>query len=187
MKPLRTDSPGILFALIAVQSACAAFFLWDAVEDALILGMVPYTDFHLVIEMLATLTLIAAVIFETRYLMALLRRKAHLEDQVSIAAGAFHDIITTHFHRWGLSPAESDVAMFAVKGLSITEIAGLRGSAEGTVKSQLNAVYRKAGVAGRPALLGLLIEDLMGTPLIGAETEAERTLPKSCADMAETS
>ena len=49
------------------------------------------------------------------------------------------------------------------------QIAELRGSAQGTVKSQLNAIYRKAGVSGRTALLALLIEDLMGDPLI-AET-----------------
>ena len=162
----RTDNPAALVTLIAVQASCAAFFLWDAVEDARNFGLLPFTDFHLIVEGVAVLTLIAAVVFETRYLMALLRRKAHLEDQVSIAAGAFHDLMIAHFDRWGLSPAERDVAMFAIKGLSIAEIAQLRGSAEGTVKSQLNAVYRKAGVTGRAALLGLLIDDLMAGPLI---------------------
>jgi len=37
----------------------------------------------------------------------------------------------------------------------------MRGSAEGTVKSQLNAIYRKAGVGNRGELLSLLIEELM--------------------------
>jgi len=70
-----------------------------------------------------------------------------------------------HFQTWGLTAAEQDVAGFTIKGLSIAEIADLRGSAEGTVKSQLNAIYRKAGVPGRGALLGLLVDDLMNAPL----------------------
>ena len=40
-------------------------------------------------------------------------------------------------------------------------LAALRGSVEGTVKAHLSAIYRKAGVSGRGALLGLFIEDLL--------------------------
>lgn len=37
----------------------------------------------------------------------------------------------------------------------------MRDTSEGTVKAQTYAIYRKAGVAGRPQLLSLFIEDLM--------------------------
>jgi len=163
-----SGNPGILVGLIAVQSLCAAFFLWDVIEDARPGGMASLTNLHIMIEAMAALALVSAIVFETRYLLALLRRKAHLEQQVSIAAGAFHEIMLAHFDAWGLTPSESDVALFAIKGLSIAEIARLRGSAEGTVKSQLNAVYRKAGVSGRGALLGLLIDDLVAAPLVAS-------------------
>jgi hypothetical protein len=53
------------------------------------------------------------------------------------------------------------VALFAIKGLSTQEIAALRATSEGTVKAQTNAIYRKAGVNGRPQLLSLFIEDLL--------------------------
>jgi transcriptional regulator, LuxR family len=53
------------------------------------------------------------------------------------------------------------VALFAIKGLSISEIAALRETAEGTVKAQSAAIYRKAGVNGRGALLSLFVEDMM--------------------------
>nr|WP_281168869.1 helix-turn-helix transcriptional regulator [Salipiger mucosus] len=98
--------------------------------------------------------------------MRLLRRKAHLERQLSLAAGAFHEIAEAQFRQWRLTPSEQDVAMFTLKGLSIPEIAQMRGSAEGTVKSHLNAIYRKAGVTGRGAFLSHFIEDLMnaGSP-----------------------
>jgi hypothetical protein len=53
------------------------------------------------------------------------------------------------------------VALFAIKGLSTADIARMRSSSEGTVKAQTNAIYRKAGVSGRPQLLSLFIEELM--------------------------
>jgi hypothetical protein len=65
-----------------------------------------------------------------------------------------------------LTPSEQDVATFLIKGCDIAEIARLRGSAEGTVKAHLNAIYRKADVSGRAALVSILIEDLMSQPLI---------------------
>lgn len=161
--------PALLLALIAVQMLCAAFFVWDVIED---IRAAPPGDIftpYMTIEALATLSLFSAIAFELRYLIRLLRRQAHLERQVSIAAGAFHEIMLGQFDTWGLTPSEADVAGFAVKGMTTAEIAQLRGAAEGTVKSQLNAVYRKAGVSGRSGLLGLLVDDLMATPLIKDE------------------
>ena len=160
-----SDNPGVLSALIAVQSVCAAFFLWDVIEDVRPGGMASLTNLYLAVEAAAALALISAILFELRYLMRLIQRKAHLESQVSVAAGALHEVMHAHFDKWQLTAAERDVALFAIKGLSLAEIAEVRGSAEGTVKAQLNAVYRKAGVSGRPALLGLLIDDLLAGPL----------------------
>jgi DNA-binding CsgD family transcriptional regulator len=65
------------------------------------------------------------------------------------------------FAEWGLTASEKDVALFAIKGMSTADIAGLRSTSEGTVKAQTNAIYRKAGVSGRSQLLSLFIEDLM--------------------------
>lgn len=175
MTPNATDRPPALIAMIAAQSLCAAFFLWDVAQDGLALGLHGFASSHFVIELLAALGLIAAVVFESRYLLALLRRKAHLEQQVSIAAGAFHDIVQDYFVQWGLTPSEQDVALFTIKGMSIAEIAVLRGSAEGTVKSHLNGIYRKAGVAGRGALLSLLIEDLVAEPLLPSNSGTQAT------------
>lgn len=80
----------------------------------------------------------------------------------------FSDVLEEHFTAWHLTPAERDVALFLVKGLSTKEVAELRGTSEGTIKAQTNAIYRKAGVAGRPQLLSLFIEDLMDDVLLPA-------------------
>jgi DNA-binding CsgD family transcriptional regulator len=74
---------------------------------------------------------------------------------------AFMGLLEERFAEWALSPAERDVALFAIKGMSTAEIGSLRNTSEGTVKAQTNAIYRKAGVTGRPQLLSVFIEDLM--------------------------
>ena len=42
------------------------------------------------------------------------------------------DLLAESFDEWGLTRAERDVALFLIKGMSMTEIAGLRG----TVRAQ---------------------------------------------------
>jgi len=150
-----------LAALVAAQVFCAVFFLIDVVED---FRAAPGAGWHLTIEFFATLCLIAAIVFEIGVILRILRRQAHLERSVSIASSAMQDVIDAYFEAWKLTPTEQDVATFLVKGLSISEIAALRGSAEGTIKSHLNSIYRKSGTRSRGDLLSCLIEDLMGAP-----------------------
>lgn len=90
-----------------------------------------------------------------------LNRQRRMEQQIKAASGAFITLLQQHFETWELTPSEADVAMLALKGFSIAEIAGYRNTAEGTVKAQCNAIYRKAGVSGRPQLLSLFIDELL--------------------------
>ena len=83
------------------------------------------------------------------------------EERLRRASGVFMDLLEERFTEWGLTKAERDVALFAIKGMSTAEIAVLRATSEGTVKAQTNAIYRKAGVTGRSQLLSLFIDDLM--------------------------
>jgi DNA-binding CsgD family transcriptional regulator len=69
--------------------------------------------------------------------------------------------IDLQFERWGLSPAEREVALLLVKGLSSQEIATVRATSERTVRQQSQAVYRKAGLAGRAELAAFFLEDLL--------------------------
>lgn len=81
-------------------------------------------------------------------------------------------MLDAQFDAWGLSPAEHDVATFLVKGMSIAEIARLRGNKDGTIKAHLNAIYRKSDTTNRGELLSVLIDGLMGErPML----ERERT------------
>ncbi|MGQ0563861.1 MAG: helix-turn-helix transcriptional regulator [Gemmobacter sp.] len=161
----RPTQATALAILIAVQGASAAFFAIDWLGDMSAIGASSFT-WHAGIELLATLSLVIAIGVEARVLMRLLRREAHMARSLSAAAKGLNDLMEDLFATWGLTPAEQDVATFLIKGSDIAEIARLRGSAEGTIKAHLNAIYRKAGVSGRPALVSLLLEDLMVDPLL---------------------
>lgn len=170
---LRSDNQTLgLAILIAGQLLCTAIFLGDVTADGFEMAWPPFSDPHFIVEFLAAFGLIAGVLVEIRVLTGLLRRKAHLEEQLSVAAGAFHDIMEARFRDWALTPSEADVATFTLKGMSIAEIAALRGTADGTVKAQLGAIYRKAGVNSRGALLGLFVEDLMQPGDVSQKAEA---------------
>ena len=69
--------------------------------------------------------------------------------------------IRKQFDLWQLTPAESEVGLLMLKGLSHTEIANLRNASERTVRDQARAIYRKAGVTGRTELSAFFLEDLL--------------------------
>lgn len=165
--------PVALMILIAVQAACAAFFVTDAVSDVLEDAVI---DLHLTLEGVATLSLLGAIFLEGRFLSQLLRRKSRLERSLKDASAEVHAVIMGQFEAWSLSPAETDIALFLVKGMGTQDIAEIRGSAEGTIKAHFNAIFRKAGVHSRTELLSVLIDRLLGSRL---DDEAVPTLRKS--------
>jgi DNA-binding CsgD family transcriptional regulator len=69
--------------------------------------------------------------------------------------------IDRQLERWSLSPAEREVALLLLKGLSHKEIAGVRATSERTVRQQALVVYRKAGLGGRAELSAFFLEDLL--------------------------
>jgi DNA-binding CsgD family transcriptional regulator len=81
--------------------------------------------------------------------------------------------IDRQFDGWGLSPAEREVGLLLLKGLSLREVADTRKTSERTVRQQALAVYRKAGLAGRAELAAFFLEDLLlpHEPLVAAPPE----------------
>lgn len=69
--------------------------------------------------------------------------------------------IDRQFDRWGLTPAEAEVALLLLKGMALKEVAQVRGVSERTVRDQARTVYRKAGLAGRAELSAFFLEDLL--------------------------
>jgi DNA-binding NarL/FixJ family response regulator len=58
------------------------------------------------------------------------------------------------------------VATLMVKGLSIAEIAKIRGSAEGTIKAHLNNIYRKSNTRNRAEVLSSIMDAMLDKPLL---------------------
>lgn len=71
------------------------------------------------------------------------------------------DAIDAQLGRWNLTPAEKEVALLILKGLSHKEIARIRNTAERTVRQQSLAVYEKSGLGGRAELSAFFLEDLL--------------------------
>lgn len=70
--------------------------------------------------------------------------------------------IDRQLDRWSLSPAEKDIALLLLKGLSHKEVASVRGVSETTVRQQARSIYRKSGLTGRNDLAAFFLEDLLG-------------------------
>lgn len=153
---------GLVFLLFVVQAVCALFFVGDILTSlfGLPVGPVPW-ELRELLEVGAAFGLSVGVVLGGLALRRALRDRHKAEERLRRASGAFADLLDERFLEWGLTAAERDVALFAIKGMSTADIARLRNTSEGTVKAQTNAIYRKAGVSGRPQLLSLFIEDLM--------------------------
>lgn len=170
--PGRTEERGILiqsptglWALLVLQAACACFFAYDSLIDLLSPHGpqdLPGAQF---VEYIATLVLLLGVGLTWHRIRSLMQKSQHIADRLDAASGAFFEVLTRHFDDWGLTPAERDVAVLTIKGMSLAEIADLRGSRPGTVKAQSAAIYKKAGVTGRSQLISLFVEDLIADPL----------------------
>ena len=75
--------------------------------------------------------------------------------------GEMDHFVRNKFTHWGLSPAERDIATYMLKGLSISEIATARATAEGTIKAQSLSIFRKTGVNSRTELMSLFIDEFL--------------------------
>ncbi len=155
----------IVLAILALQVLCAFFFISDIAISALGLRSIPIS-WHTreLLEIGAALGLLLGIVLGAFALVQANRNRHRAEQQLRVAQGAFMELLEERFDEWGLTPAERDVALFAIKGMNTQEIAALRNTSEGTVKAQTNAIYRKAGVSGRPQLLSQFIDDLVAEP-----------------------
>lgn len=152
----------IVTVILVVQAVCALFFVSDILFSVFGIYARPIAwQTREFLEIGAAVGLVLGLVLGAVALHRTARDRRLAEEKLRRASGAFMDLLNERFDDWGLTASERDVALFAIKGLNTAEIARLRNVAEGTVKAQTNAIYRKAGVSGRPQLLSMFIEDLM--------------------------
>lgn len=148
--------------VLVIQGLCALFFAFDILTTVIGVYTPPLPwQLREIMEIGAALGLMLGFGLGAVMLRRIIRERNLAQERLRRASGVFMELLEERFLEWGLTPAERDVALFAIKGMSTAEIAMLRTTSEGTVKAQTNAIYRKAGVSGRPQLLSLFIDDLM--------------------------
>jgi DNA-binding CsgD family transcriptional regulator len=173
---MRTRPPLtlVLVVVVAIQATCALFFVIDMAAGMVGIARDPLSwQARELLEIGAGVGLLLGVVLGAVLLARTMRHNRAMESQLRHLSGAFAELLDERFGEWGLTRSERDVAWFTIKGLSIAEIAKLRGTSDGTVKAHSNAIYRKAGVNGRTQLLSLFIEDLIGDQPPPAEPASE--------------
>lgn len=155
-------SPLFLALILFVQTICAVFFVSDILLTIIGVRSTPISwQTRELLEIGAALGLTLGMGLGWIAFRRTLVKNQSMEQRLRQLSGTFFELLEERFDEWSLTPAERDVALFALKGLSTQEIAAMRNTSEGTVKAQSNAIYRKAGVSGRTQLLSLFIDDLM--------------------------
>jgi len=156
----------------AILLGITALLAWDLATDRAVRNV---STAHLVVEGLAALGTLSAA----AWVLSTLRRhrqevqrlrgdlamsKAEADrwrgEASELLQGLSH-AIDHQFDRWDLSPAEREVALLLLKGLSTRDIADLRETREATVRQQAQGVYRKANLEGRAELAAFFLEDLL--------------------------
>ena len=151
-----------LVIVLCVQLLSAAAFLFDLWGEVLGLRAraLPFIVQELA-QIGASIALLAGIIVTILFMKrseAVIRR---LDQQIGAVSGDFDAQLKTHFDHWRLSQSEAEITIFAIKGFSNAEIGELRGTSATTVKSQMNAIYRKTGFANRQQLIAFMVEELL--------------------------
>jgi len=153
-------------ALMVLQVVAAAFFVVDGFEDQVTAAGGGFS-IDLAMECLIALALLGGAIHSSLSILRLNRDLRWKDLSLRRARGALSDHIAQRFADWGLTKGEGEVALFALKGCDVAEIARLRGAAAGTIRSQLSQIYAKAGVSSQAMLVSVFIEDLLEGPIEG--------------------
>lgn len=151
-----------LWALVALQAVAGGYFLYTILASLFGLPDLPLRwQARELLDLTATLGLVFGTLLSVRLAIRAGRARDRADQAHRLTAGEFSAVVQDYFSRLGLTDAEREVAWYIVKGIPQAEIAQLRGTAEGTVRVQSTAIYRKAGVTGKSQLISLIVEDLM--------------------------
>lgn len=167
----RAVSPRERAVVVAVLVLIALLVAFDVTTD-LRQGA---SLWHVALEVIAGIVATSGAIYLLQGTVRLRRRLAQQASDLSASraqAEAWQAEARKHveglarsidqqLERWRLSAAEKEIAFLLLKGLSLKEIAALRGTGEKTVRAQSAAIYAKAGLAGRSELSAFFLEDLL--------------------------
>jgi len=168
------SSKRVLLGLISAQLLFSLLLLSEIVSYYVVgYANIPW-DLVEIYEIIEVVSAFSGIAISIALILMLTRRNDRIKLQLQAASGAFHALMRNQFSGWGLTESEAEVALFTIKGLSNSEIAHLRGTSEGTIKAQSNAIFRKAGVKNRAQLLGVFVEELVDGSIMPDPDDAGR-------------
>lgn len=152
----------LLYGVFAIQALSAFFFLGELWSRLLGLRETPMSsDYEQILQIFASFGIVIGVLASGMLVRGRLERMEELKRQIDVAKGNFESHLRSQFNQWSLSPSEQSVMIYAMKGFSNAEIAEFRATSASTVKSQMNAIYRKSGLQNRQQLISFLVEELL--------------------------
>lgn len=154
--------PAFVWILVALQASCALYFLLEFLGSLFGFPTLPLRwQWREFIEIGAVLGLLLGALLGVSLALAARREIARARSSVRLMAGKFSQEVQDNLRQIGLTPAETEVAWFILKGLPQAEIARLRGTSESTIRVQSTAIYRKANVNGKTQFVTQILEDLL--------------------------
>ena len=152
---------GVLIAFLGVALFAAIDIAADLREGAAVSHVAAEGGILLV-------ALLGSIFMARRLVLALAEQLEATRAEASRWRGEARDLmrglaeaLDEQFGRWSLTPAEKEVALLLLKGLSHKDIAEIRSVTEATARQQARAVYKKGGLSGRHDLAAFFLEDLM--------------------------
>lgn len=89
------------------------------------------------------------------------KERETFEKKISHLSTEFLSNIDEQFNQWAFSRGEKEIALLLIKGLSMKDIANIRGSNENTVRQQASQIYKKSSLNGRMELSAFFLDDLL--------------------------
>lgn len=164
----------LLYGVFAVQALSAFFFLGELWSRLLGLRETPIpSSYEQIFQIFASFGVVIGVLASGMLVRGRLERMDELKRQIDVAKGNFEAHLRAQFSEWRLSPSEESVMIYAMKGFSNGEIAEFRSTSASTVKSQMNAIYRKSGLQNRQQLISFLVEELLAGVLPDPTDDAD--------------
>lgn len=95
--------------------------------------------------------------------------KAEFRNRIAHLSNEFLSHIDQQFNKWNFTRSEKEIALLLIKGLSMKEIADIRGSSESTVRQQASLIYKKSHLGGRMELSAFFLDDILALSKLPAE------------------
>ena len=136
-KPWQITLAGVSFIVLGI---CEALLVFDVLSEFTGFEISIYSEYHVELESVAVFSLGISLLIVGANFLRLLRENRDFYAISEMATGEFLRLIEEQIKAWKFSDSEREIALLLIKGLTMQEIADVRETKPGTIKSQCNAI-----------------------------------------------